>query len=107
MTLTAAYTEIDEIINSDEKKPVAHPFTVGEQFNVKRYVHERVGMTGIKSKTVTVVYEIIKVSDTTIRLKEIGSDEKPITRKPCKAFNDGEWRFSIDDIYGNTFYKKA
>jgi hypothetical protein len=35
----------------------------------------------------------------------VGSDAKPITRKPVKNYR-GEWRFSIDDTSRNTFYKK-
>lgn len=104
MTLTATYAEIIEIVKAEEAKRTPHPFEVGEQFVARRYVQERSGMTSIKSTTVNVTFEIIKVSNTTIQLKEVGTDAKPIVRKPSKRFN-GQWVFSIDDTYGNTFYK--
>jgi len=101
MTLTAAYAEIIEVIKSEEKKRAPHPFKVGEQFKA---VH-RDYSGGVRDVVTTeIIYEIIKASDITIRLKPVGSDDKPITRKPCKSYN-GQWRFSIDDTYGNTFYK--
>jgi hypothetical protein len=102
MTLTAAYAEIIEVLETVEKKRAPHPFKVGEQFEAIR----RDYANGIHNVVVTkLVYEIVKASDTTIRLQAVGTDDKPITRKPVKAY-DGAWRFSIDDTYGNTFYKK-
>lgn len=98
--LQAAYAEIDEIIKAEEKKRACHPFKVGERFEAasRDYSCGHV-------KTTKVIYEIIKTSDTTIRLKAAGTDAKPITRKPVKTYS-GKWRFSIDDDYGNTFYKE-
>ena len=99
--LKAAYAEISEIIEAEEKKPPAHPFKVGEQFTA---VSRDYGNGLHDVKTTETVYEIVKASDTTIRLKPIDADEKPITRKPVKTYG-GDWRFSINDTYGNTFYK--
>ncbi len=59
----------------------------------------------MKAVVTETVYEIVKASDTTIQLKPVGSDAKPITRKPVRTYS-GKWRFSIDDTYGNTFYKE-
>jgi hypothetical protein len=102
MTLTAAYAEISEIIKGEEKKREAHPFKVGEQFTaVSRDYSE--GFRNVK--TTETVYEIVKASDATIQLKPVGTDVKPITRKPVKTY-DGKWRFTIDDTCGSTLYKK-
>lgn len=101
---TAAYAEIKDIIKAEEKKAEVHPFTVGEQFTAVRYEYpDEKSFKSIKTET---VYEIVKASDTTIQLKPAGTDEKPITRKPVKTYS-GQWRFSIDDSHGNTFYKSA
>jgi len=99
--LQATYAEIDEIIKGEEKKREPHPFKVGEQFTAKKWD----GSMGLgNGKYNSVVYEIIKASDTTIKLLVHDTDEKPIIRKPVKRYN-GQWVFSIDDTYGNTFYK--
>lgn len=102
MTLTATYAEIKEIIKVEEKKPAVHPFKVGEQFTATHREYPDHSMKAVVTET---VYEIVKASDTTIQLKPVGSDAKPITRKPLKTYS-GKWRFSIDDTYGNTFYKE-
>jgi len=101
MTLKAAYAEIKEVIKAAEsiKK---HPFKVGEQFTATRYTYP--DENSFKSIMTEVVYEIIKASDTTIQLRAIGTNEKPITRNPSIGYNDN-WAFSIDDRNGNTFYK--
>jgi len=100
-TLQATYAEIEEIIKAEEKQRPPHPFEVGEQFEA---VH-RDYSTGFHNAVVTkTMYEIIKVSKTTIQLRPVGTTEKPITRKPVNTRSSG-WRFSIDDTYGNTFYK--
>lgn len=101
MTLTATYAEIAEIIVSEEKKRTPHPFTVGEQFKA---LHREYPDNTMRSITTETIYEIVKVSATTIQLKPVGTDAKPIIRKPVKTYS-GKWRFSIDDTYGNTFYK--
>lgn len=101
MTLKAAYAEIAEIVKAEDKKRESHPFKIGEQFKAINRIYPDNTMRSI---TTEIVYEITKVSDTTIRLKPLGSDGKSITRKPCKTYS-GKWRFSIDDTYGNTFYK--
>lgn len=103
MTLTAAYAEISEIIKAVEKKRAPHPFVVGEQFKA---VHREYPDNTMRSVTTEILFEIVKTRDTTIQLKPVGSDAKPITRRPVKTYN-GRWRFSIDDTYGNTFYKEA
>ena len=101
--LKAAYAEISEIIRAEEKRRPAHPFKIGEQFTIVNRTYEN----GFHNPTVTeVVYEIVKASDTTISLKPVGTDEKPITRKPVKTYG-GKWRFSINDGYDNTFYKEV
>lgn len=101
MTLSAAYAEIKEVIKAEEKKPEAHPFKVGEQFTAV----SRDYSDGIRNvKTTETVYEIVKSSDTTISLKAVGTDGKPFTRKPVKTYG-GQWRFSINNEYGNTYYK--
>lgn len=99
---TAAYAEIKEIKRAEAAKKERHPFCVGETFTARKYDYP--DPNSFKSVVKDVVYEIIKVSDTTIQLKEQGTDKKPVTRKPRKSHNDS-WAFSIDDRYGNTFYK--
>jgi hypothetical protein len=101
--LQAAYAEITEIVKAVEKKRAPHPFVVGERFTAV----SRDYSNGVRNvKTTEIIFEIVKASDTTIQLKAVGSDAKPITRKPVKTYS-GKWRFSIDDDYGNTFYKEA
>jgi len=102
MTLQATYAEIKEIVKATEKTR-KHPFKVGEQFTSTRHTYPN--PNSFKSIKTEVVYEIIKASDTTIKLQAIGMDEKPITRKPSFRFGD-RWLFSIDDRHGNTFYKE-
>jgi hypothetical protein len=102
--LKAAYAEITEIIKSVDKNREPHPFKVGEQFKCKKYVYANEG--SFKHTTIEVVYEIVKASDTTIQLRPVGTDDKPITRKPKKSYK-GSWCFSVDDVYGNTFYKDS
>lgn len=99
--LKAAYAEISEIIKAEEKKPPAHPFEVGEKFTA---VHRDYANGLHDVKTTEIVHEIVKATDTTIQLKPAATDEKPITHKPVKTYS-GQWRFSINDTYGNTFYK--
>ena len=103
MTLQAAYAEIKEIVKAVEKTQ-KHPFNVGEQFTATRYTYP--DPNSFKHIKTEVVYEIIKASDTTIKLQAVGMDEKPITRKPSFRFGD-RWLFSIDDRHGNTFYKEG
>jgi len=101
-TLQAAYAEIDEIIKAEKKEKETHTFVVGEQFTAKTWD----GSLGFgKGRFNSVVYEIVKASSKTISLKVVGSDDKPITRKPVKTYG-GNWRFSIDDTHGNTFTKR-
>ena len=102
MVLTAAYAEITEIVQATEQQET-HPFTVGERFTAEQYVRDE---NSNKWNHVRVTYEIIKVSSKTIQLKPIDGNGKAITRKPRKSYN-GEWCFSIDDAYANTFYKVA
>ena len=104
MTLKAAYAEISEIVKIVEGRRAAHPFKVGEKFEGTHRTYELVE-NSLKSTTTKVIYEIVKASETTIQLKPIDTDEKPITRKPSQRFG-GQWAFSIDDTYGNTFYKE-
>lgn len=99
---TAAYAEIKEIKRAEAAKKEIHPFCVGETFTARKY--EYPDPNSFKSVVKNVVYEIVKASDTTIQLKEQGTDKKPITRKPRKAYNEN-WIFSIDDSHGNTYYK--
>lgn len=94
----AAYAEIKEILSSEEKRE-AHPFTVGETFTAKRYVNDDGNYA-----TREVVFEIVKASDKTIQLKERGTDNKPITRKPVKVFG-GKWCFTVDEHFNSTYYK--
>ena len=106
MTLTGSYAEIKEIIEAVEKTRAddPHPFKVGEQYEaVRREYPEAHSFKCVETK---VMYEIIKASDTTIQLRPVGTDVKPITRKPAKTYS-GKWRFSVDDVYGNTFYKES
>ncbi len=97
--LQGAYAEITEVVKAEEKKKGAHPFKVGEQFEARIYEN---------GKFFKATYEIIKTTDSTIKLKRVGSDNKPIIRKPSfiEYTSDPVWAFSIDDSYGNTFYKK-
>jgi hypothetical protein len=101
MSLQAAYAEISEIIKGEEKKRKPHPFKVGEQFTAVSRDYSNGLHNVIETK---IVYEIVKASDTTIQLKPISTNGKPITRKPAQRYG-GNWSFSIDDTYGNTFYK--
>jgi hypothetical protein len=104
MTLQAVYAEISEVVKAAEKHRASHPFEAGEQFKTIR--REYPDPNSFKSVSTEVIYEIIKASDTTIRLQAVGMGEKPITRKPCEVYG-GKWRFSIDDSMGNTFYKEG
>ena len=100
-TLQATYAEIEEVIKAEEKERPAHPFEVGEQFEAVKRDYSEGFHNAKETKT---MYEIIKASKTTIQLRPVGTTEKPITRKPVNTRSSG-WRFSIDDTYGNTFYK--
>lgn len=102
MTLKAAYAEIAEIIEAEEKRDT-HPFTVGERFTVERRTYEK---DSFRCTRTQVTYEIVKANDTTIQLKAVGTDEKPIIRKPRKIYGR-DWYFSVDKYLGNTFYKAA
>jgi hypothetical protein len=99
----AAYAEIKEIIKAEEKKDIdGHPFIIGERYTATRLTYPKEhSFETVKSE---VIYEIVKATDKTIQLKAIGTEEKPITRKPAKT-RSGEWMFSIDDSHVNTFYK--
>lgn len=99
--LRASYAEIKEIAKAEEKKRPAHPFLVGERFEAVSRDYSG-GLSDVKEIKIT--YEIVKATDTTIQLKAVGTDGKPIVRKPVKTYS-GKWRFSINDDYGNTFYK--
>lgn len=102
MVLTAAYAEIAEVVQAIEQTET-HPFTVGERFTAEQYVQED---DSCKWSRVRITYEIVKASSKTIQLKPVDRDGKAITRKPRKSYN-GDWCFSIDDAYTNTFYKVA
>ena len=104
MQLTAAYAEIKEVVKSEEKTRPPHPFKIGEQFKAIKRVYEK-GAT-LKCTTTEIMYEIVKASKTTIQLRPVGTTDKPVTRKPSKGYNNN-WVFSLDDTYGNTFYKAA
>lgn len=100
--LQAAYAEIDKIVRSEERQREPHPFKVGERFTA---THRTCPENSMRAITTEVVYEIVKASATTIQLRPVGADARPITRKPVKTYG-GKWRFCIDDSYGNTFYKE-
>ena len=102
MVLTAAYAEIAEVVQAIEQTET-HPFTVGERFTAEQYVRDG---DSLKWERVHITYEIVKASSKTIQLKPIDRDGKTITRKPRKSYN-GDWCFSIDDSYANTFHKAA
>ena len=102
MVLTAAYAEIAEIVQATEQTET-HPFTVGERFTAEQYIQED---DSRKWSRVRITYEIVKASSKTIQLKPIDRDGNVITRKPRKSYN-GDWCFSIDDSYTNTFHKAA
>lgn len=97
-TLKAAYAEIGEIVSAEEKKKASHPFKVGEQFNGTEYKD---------GKFLPVTFEIVSASDTTVQIKLVGSNEKPVTRKPALVAGGIRWRLRINDGYKNTFYKEA
>ena len=102
MVLTSAYAEIEEVVQATEQTE-AHPFIVGERFTAEQYIRD---CDSLKWKRVHITYEIVKASSKTIQLKPIDRDGKIITRKPRKSYN-GDWCFSIDDSYTNTFHKAA
>ena len=102
MILTAAYAEIAEVVQATEQTET-HPFIIGERFTAEQYVQDG---DPLKWERVRVTYEIVKTSSKTIQLKPIDRDGKVITRKPKKSYN-GDWCFSIDDSYTNTFHKAA
>ena len=102
MVLTAAYAEIAEVVQAIEQTET-HPFTVGERFTAEQYIQED---DSRKWSRVRIIYEIVKASSKTIQLKPIDRDGKTIIRKPRKSYN-GDWCFSIDDSYTNTFHKAA
>ena len=101
---TVTYAEIIRIVKADKREIEKHPFEVGERFTARRVTYD--DSLSHKSTVTTVEYEIVKRSDTTIQLKEVGTDNKPITRKPGKRWN-GAWLFSIDSWHENTFYKEG
>lgn len=102
MVLKAAYAEITEIIKATEQKE-PHPFIVGERFTAEQYICDG---DSNEWHRVRVTYEIVKATSSTIQLKPVGGDGKIITRKPRKSYN-GNWCFSIDDAYVNTFSKPS
>lgn len=62
---------------------------------------------GIKARLLKLgAKPVSKVSSKTLQLKPIDRDGKAITRKPRKSCN-GDWCFSIDNSYTNTFHKAA
>jgi hypothetical protein len=103
MTLQATYAEIRDIVDTSgsKKKRETHPFKVGDTFKVKKRTYPDNTMRCVVTET---DYEIVKASDTTIQLRPVGADTKPICRKPRKCYN-GDWRFSVDETWGNSFYK--
>ena len=101
-SLQATYVEIIEIIKAEEKQRPSHPFEIGEKFEVVDRDYCQGLHKPVEAKT---MYEIIKTSKTTIQLRPVGGNDKPIIRKPAKTYS-GLWRFSINDTYGNTFYKE-
>lgn len=102
MVLKAAYAEITESVKAEVHQET-HPFTVGERFTAEQYVRDG---DALKWDRVYVTYEIVKVTSATIQLKPVDRDGKVITRKPRKSYN-GDWCFSIDNAYANTFHKTA
>ena len=102
MVLKAAYAEISEIVKAEAHQEV-HPFAVGERFTAEQYIRDG---DSLRWDHVYVTYEIIKATSATIQLKPIDRDGKVITRKPRKSLS-GDWCFSIDNAYMNTFYKAA
>ena len=102
MVLKAAYAEITEIVKA-ELHQETHPFTVGERFTAEQHVRDS---DSLRWNHVYVTYEIIKATSAMIQLKPIDRDGKVITRKPKKSYN-GDWCFSIDNAYVNTFHKAA
>lgn len=98
--LKFSFAEIKEIIKAEEKQAEVHPFEVGQQFNAKVW-------NDSEGKYTFADYEIIKTTDKSITLQRIGTDEKPINRKPVKTYSGDEWRFSVNENYGSTFYRKS
>lgn len=97
--LKAAYAEIVEVVEArEQQEKAAHPFRIGEKFTARIYEG---------GKMVEAVYEIVKVTSTTIQLIRENSHEKPFTRKPkvITTVNGETWRFSVDDY--NCFYKEV
>ncbi|BAL01877.1 hypothetical protein OBV_p-00220 (plasmid) [Oscillibacter valericigenes Sjm18-20] len=97
----AAYAEIQSIVRAEAEREV-HPFKKGDTFtaSIRTYAKD---FSCTKSQK---VFEIIKISETTIQLTAQGETGKTITRKPRKTY-DGSWAFSINQDSGNTFYKRA
>ena len=85
------------------ERMATHPFIVGKRFTAEQYIRNG---DSLKWSCVRITYEIVKASSKTIQLKPIDRDGKTITRKPRKSYN-GDWCFSIDDSYANTFHKAA
>ena len=102
MVLKAAYAEITEIVKAEEKRET-HPFTVGERFTAEQYIRNG---DSYRWNRVRITYEIVKATSATIQLKPVDGDGKVITRKPKRSYN-GDWCFSIDNTYTNTFHKAA
>jgi hypothetical protein len=73
---------------------------VGDKFKTVKRTYPDNSFTSISTE---IIYEIIKATDTVISLRPVGTEDKPITRKPIKT-NSGKWRFSIDNTYDNQFY---
>jgi len=95
--ISYAYAEIAEIVEATEEAPKAHPFKVGEAYEVRKW-------DGREWAKVTA--KIIKATDKSVTL-QIG-DEKPFVRKPSESkYTPGEWILSITDAYDGYVRKRA
>ncbi|MBQ1847289.1 MAG: DUF3560 domain-containing protein [Clostridia bacterium] len=95
--ITYAYAEIAEIVEATEEAPKAHPFKVGEAYEVRQW-------DGREWAKVTA--KIIKATDKSVTL-QIG-DAKPFVRKPSESkYTPGEWILSITDAYDGYVRKRA
>ena len=97
------YTDIISIVKAEEANPDAHPFKVGEEFEVTRW-NRSLGKYGDTEK---VTAKIIRATDKSVTI-QIG-DEKPFVRKPkhivWNDINSRKWALQITDWHDGIVYK--
>lgn len=98
--LTAAYAEIESIVEAKEAQLEKHPFKVGEVFTCHRW-------NSALRDTEKREYKIIRATDKSVTLQT--GEEKPFIRKPSQITWDhsGKWRLCITDWNDGIVYKMS